>query len=99
MDKGDYEQLVMRELSDIRKFALVHDPEPLLPQLVHRFKAIINLWHRALPPNVARYLESWANAFHTFPLPYCLPKLHKMPEIDRAHLGVLKGRLILPSHS
>jgi hypothetical protein len=100
LDKEDYEGLLFKELNDISQFQLLLDPPAhVLSRLVQRFRAIYMMWCNVLPSHVLEYFQHWAEQSHMFPHPYCLPKLHKLPEVTKEQLPSLKGRLIVPSHS
>lgn len=100
MEKADYHGLISKELLDPAKFLPVtEDPTVVLQRVIGQFKQLLRSWQYVVPAPVYRYLEAWSSTWHWFPTPYCLPKLHKLPQVTREFLPQLKGRLIVPSHS
>lgn len=100
MDAADYQGLIQQQLQDPGKFLRVTEPHSdVLLRVMRHYKQLLALWRFALPEHVYKYLSAWADSWHDFPTPYCLPKLHKLPQVTREYLPQLKGRLIVPSHS
>jgi len=96
MDKADYDSILLSVLQDDRHFTTV--PAPDVTQLNRTLQRLLDRWQNVLPVHVYRYLRAQTAAEFHVPHPYAMPKLHKLPAVDRVFLPQLKARVICPCH-
>lgn len=97
MDKIDYDSLLMSVLQDGRQFTAVTTPD--ISQLKGALQRLLDRWQNELPTQVYSFLSAQAATTFRFPHPYALPKLHKLPAVDRSFMSQLTARVICPCHS
>lgn len=101
MDRSWYVAECLRLLSA----ACTYKPIPaasmpgITSRLQHEALQLCYRWQQFLPPEVFKYISAATQYTSVVPYFYLLPKVHKLPEISRSYLDMLKGRPIAACHS
>lgn len=101
LDKSWYQAECDRVLGDQHTYAPV--PAAQMPTIVsglrHKLRQLLDTYQHVLPADVYKYMHASTMQTVHVPYLYLLPKVHKMEQVDRAHLHQLKGRPIAACHS
>lgn len=101
MDRTWYISEALRMLGDVSTYRPT--PAAAMPgirsNLQRQSLQLCERWRRKLPPEVYKYIKSAAYFPSLVPYFYLLPKVHKLPQVNRQYLHLLKGRPIAACHS
>lgn len=97
LDRAVYDGMLLSVLQDPARFTVVASPD--IAALRGQLQSLLTRWQNGIGSSMFKYMWALSEGVCPLPRPYAMPKIHKLPSVERRFLAQLTGRVIVPCHS